>query len=200
LEDKTIRRTVAKVTLAAALVLAGMSGMASRSMAADDNQISRPLRLQAGVFTPYKGDFRNLTQSQQFDAGLTWDFQEATPKNSKHPVRLAVFSDYSTVTKSGNQVSREGIGLQGRFYLAPLTASATPYIGIGAGFYNIHTGASASPSRNSTEPAARLSVGVDTNTGWFVDASFTSINSTSFANTGKSLDPSGYSFDLGFKF
>ena len=164
-----------------------------------DPALAMCYRFEAGVFSPYKKDFSDLTQSAQLNIGLGYDFARSVEKVSRKSVVYGFYGDFSTDEKSGNEVTKTGIGLIARYYLNPLNANSF-YIGAGIGGYVVHTKASGFNGSNDSEPGGKIVVGLEAKNGWFVEGAFTTISSVNFAASGSNLDPSGYSLMVGTKF
>lgn len=194
------RNIIGSVVLVSAMLLS-VAAMAPKAATAnsDDPALAKCYRAQAGVFIPYKKDFRDLTESTQLTLGLGYDFSRSVEKTTGKAVVYGVYADFTTSKRHGNEVTTTGAGLDGRYYFAPLNTNSI-YLGLGIGGYNVRSHSDATGSENNTKIGGKLMVGYECKNGYFIEGSYTTIESSKFANTTASIDPSGYSIVVGTKF
>jgi outer membrane protein W len=163
---------------------------ASAAMAGPNT--NTPWRVQAGGFFPSNGTIRNLTDNTQLDAGFSYDIQ----KSQSNP--YGIYANIDTVKKHGYTLSAVAVGLDVRNYLSNAKNDVQPYIGLGVGGYNIYSDTSS--SHNDLKFGGKVSVGIESKQGVYLEAGYTGIAKAHLVGQAKTLDPGGVSVDLGYKF
>jgi hypothetical protein len=173
----------------ACLALGASAAMASGSP-------DTPFRVQLGGYFPSNGTIRDLTANTQFDAGLSYDIQKAGKGASAIPYGLYVNLD--SVKKHGYALSTAGVGIDARSYFSADQSSVKPYVGLGIGGYNVYSDDHG--SHNDFKFGGKISAGIETQRGVYLEAGYTAIGKAKLIGENKTLDPSGASVDIGYKF
>ncbi len=106
--------------------------------------VPRPFAVKLGLRFPNDNTIKDVFGETWFSGGVSYDFAQS---NTANPVVYQLYADYTqrrtgpsgqaaNYAASGDVTGRLfGIGPAAKFLLAPLSARAQPYVGLGAGYY-----------------------------------------------------------------
>jgi hypothetical protein len=189
-----MKRNISKTLLA---VIAASTFAAVGATAAHADQTNpKPFRVQVGAFWPNNGTIKDLTANTQFGGGAAYDV--VSPKVGQNALPIGVYVDFGTVKKHGYDLSTVGGGVEGRYYFSPAESTTQPYFGLGVGGYNVHSDYSG--SKDDFKFGGKATLGIETTSGGYLEGGYTFIAKAKLINEAQTLDPSGATLDLGYRF
>lgn len=182
--------------------------------------ISKPFALKAGLFFPNGNAIQSVFGETWFSGGVSYDFASSCAAN---PILYQFYFDYTkrrtggagsgAFYSSGSDVTAHlfGIGPAVKFMLAPFSAKAQTYVGVGAGFYRatvpvqyvyaVGTGGVTAPlyghgigTRSDGRFGGKVFAGYQTQSGFLAEADFAYVNRIDYVQTG------GFGLRLGYRF
>jgi hypothetical protein len=142
-----------------------------------------------GVFVPKDSSVKSAGASQ-FNTRFTYDFLSA----GRSPLSVGLYSDGSYGKKNGSKATIGGLGLQARYRLGQPGLPTMTYVTAGVGTYSVQVDRPSKSKVDEIRLGGHIGLGVQARSGLFAEVNYRLVRSA------KSIDGSGASFSLGFRF
>lgn len=142
-----------------------------------------------GVFVP-KDSAVKTAGASQFNTRFNYDFLPA----GRSPLSVGLFSDGSYGKKNGSKATIGGFGLQARYQLGQAGLPTTTYVTAGVGGYSVQVDRPGKSKVDEVRLGGYIGLGIQARSGVFAEVNYRLIRSA------KSIDGSGASFSIGFRF